>query len=69
MNVLMFSNECPKCKVLKMKLDTAGINYYVSENFDELIQNGFENLPVLKVGDEYLDFSKAIKWINSGGKE
>ena len=57
---------CPKCKVLKKKLDEANIKYGVFDVVEEMIKMGFENVPMMKVDDELvLDFSEAIKWINN----
>ena len=67
-NVIVYTTNppCPKCKVLKKKLDEANIKYGVFDDVDEMIKMGFENVPMMKVGDELvLDFSEAIKWINN----
>ena len=57
---------CPKCKVLKKKLDEANIKYGVFDDVDEMIKMGFENVPMMKVDEKIvLDFSEAIKWINN----
>lgn len=59
---------CPKCKVLKKKLDDTGIEYDVFDNVEEMIDMGIENVPMIKVGDsELLGFSQAIKWVNEIG--
>ena len=57
---------CPKCKVLKKKLDEANIKYGVFDDVEEMIKMGFENVPMMKVDEKIvLDFSEAIKWINN----
>lgn len=67
MEIIIFSNGCPKCEVLKTKMDNANLNYKTSTDFQEIIDRGFETLPVLKVNNEYLDFVSAVKWIANGG--
>ena len=62
-NVILFSNGCPRCKVLKQKLDDKQIKYTINEDFDELIENGLQTAPVLKVDDNYYQFGEAIKFI------
>ena len=67
-NVIVYTTNppCPKCKVLKKKLDEANIKYGIFDDVEEMIKMGFENVPMMKVGDELvLDFSEAIKWINN----
>ena len=63
--ITLYSTGCPRCKVLAQKLDTANINYSISNNIDEIMTKGFMSVPVLKVNDEYMDFGTAIKWVNN----
>lgn len=62
--VILYSNGCPRCKILKKKLDQKCIAYEVNDSIDDMISLGFSQVPVLKVGDELLDFVAANKWIN-----
>ena len=67
-NVIVYTTNppCPKCKVLKKKLDEANIKYGIFDDVDEMIKMGFENVPMMKVDEKIvLDFSEAIKWINN----
>ena len=59
----LYSNFCPRCIVLKAKLDEKGLEYEVSDDMQELIDLGFKTVPVLEVDGEYMDFGKAMKWI------
>ncbi len=61
--ITLYSTNCPKCNVLKQKLQSLNIDFEVSDNIDELINLGFMEAPILKVNDEYLNFSKAVNWI------
>ena len=61
--MILFSNGCPRCKVLKQKLDDKQIKYTINEDFDELIENGLQTAPVLKVDDNYYQFGEAVKFI------
>ena len=63
-DIVLFSSDCPKCKVLKQKLDNKKIKYEVSEDFDELITQNLQAVPVLKVNGEYYQFGEAIKVVN-----
>ncbi len=62
-NIVLYSNECPKCKVLKIKLDQKDINYKETRNFEELSEKGFKSLPILKINEEFMDFAEAYKWV------
>lgn len=65
MKVIFYSTHCPKCKVLEIKLNQAKIPYEENDNVQEMQALGIKTAPALKVDDQLLDFSSAIKWISS----
>lgn len=65
--IILYSNNCPRCQVLKKKLDSANIQYEIPNNFDFLLEKGIESVPVLVVDNEILDFKKAVEWVNGQG--
>ena len=62
--IILYSTGCPKCNVLIQKLNTAGVEYTISQDVDELIARGFNSVPVLQVGDDFLTFAEANTWVN-----
>lgn len=62
--IILYSTDCPKCKILKKKLDSAGINYEVEKDMTEVMSMGYTSAPLLKVNDNILEFSDAIKYIS-----
>jgi len=62
--VILYSNNCPRCNVLKAKLDDAGIQYETCNNIEIMIEKGFLSAPMLEVNGEYLKFTEAINWLN-----
>ena len=68
-HVILYSTGCPKCKVLKMKLEKAGIPYEMNEDIDEMRKLGLLSAPALGVHGQIMDFGKAIEWINEQGSE
>lgn len=64
----LFSTECPKCRVLEHKLNQNKIAYEKSSDIQEVIDKGFMSAPVLKLGDDYMDFVTAINWLNEQAK-
>ena len=65
MEVIFYSTHCPKCKVLKTKLDSKKINYTENNSVEDMLALGIQMAPALKVGEELMDFSSAVKWINA----
>ena len=55
---------CPKCKILKKKLQEKGIEYQEFNDEDEMQRMGILSVPVMDVDGEKLDFPAAIKYVN-----
>lgn len=66
--VVLYSTGCPKCKILEQKLNMKNISYEKTNDVSELIKRGFMSAPVLRVGDEYLEFKAANDWVNEHGE-
>ncbi len=64
-NIILYSTGCPKCNVLKKKLDLKNIKYEVVSDADLMIEKGFSSAPMLEVNGDVMDFSDALKWINN----
>ena len=64
-----YSTNCPKCRVLKRKLDEKGVHYVVCEDADRMLSLGIEVVPVLEVDGQMMDFSTAVQWTNEQGAE
>lgn len=62
--VVFYTTGCPKCGVLKKKLDAKGIKYEENNSVMEMLSLGITQVPVLKVEDKFLEFSEANNWIN-----
>lgn len=67
MDIILHSTGCPKCNILKKKLEDKGIDFKENTelNVDELIAKGFTSVPILQVGDKYMEFSEANTWLNN----
>lgn len=64
--VLYKTATCPKCKVLAMKLDQAGIAYEAVIVTPEIIaEKGIKQAPTLSVNGELMDMAAGNKWINA----
>ena len=67
--ILYSTPTCPKCKVLKMKLDKAGIAYTANQNTEDMEALGIKSLPYLQLDDgTLLDFGAAVKYANSANE-
>lgn len=66
-SITIYTTHCPRCEVLKKKLEQKGITWYNEINSMEIMNNlGIKSVPMMSVNDgELMNFEEAIKWINS----
>ena len=58
--IILFSTGCPKCRVLKQKLDKSGVPYQENHDVDEMLAMGFTQAPILMVDGAAMGFAQAI---------
>ena len=59
------TETCPRCKVLKMKMDAKRIPYESVTDVDEIKKLGIMSVPYMQIDDgELMDFATAVNWIN-----
>ena len=66
--IVLYSTNCPKCKVLEEKLKNNNLSFdvVVGEEAEKAIRNlGYTSAPVVKVNKEIMSFEAAIKWLNA----
>lgn len=63
MNIVLFSNNCPRCKVLKTKLEQNNIEFEENNDVEFMLQKGFTTTPVLEVNGIIYNFKEAVEWI------
>lgn len=63
--ITIYTTEtCPRCKILKMKLQSKNIEYVENHNEEEMKELGIMSVPYMKVDDKLMDFAEANAWIN-----
>lgn len=66
--VKLYSTNCPKCKVVELKLKQKNIDFELITDTDKVVEIGRKNnimsAPILEVDGKYLDFTSAVKYIN-----
>mgnify|MGYP005793740743 CR=1 FL=1 len=65
--VTLYSNDCPRCKILKKKLDEKGVNYESCTDVNKMLSLGITTVPMLRVEDKMMGFSEAVKWVSEKG--
>lgn len=62
-NVILYEHGCPRCRVLKMKLDQKNIKYETVDDIEIMKSKGFTEAPKLEVNGEIMDFKDAVEWV------
>lgn len=62
--IILYSTNCPKCKILEQKLKSKNIKYSEFTDVDKMIEMGFSVMPMLEVDGVIMDFGTANKWVN-----
>lgn len=63
--LILYSTGCPKCKVLKKKLDSKNIQYKEVNDVEEMRKFGILSVPVLRVNTKLYNFTDAVNYINT----
>ncbi len=64
-DTILYSTGCPKCKVLKTKLDSKGIKYTEVNDVEEMLRLGIDTVPVLFHNNTRMEFKEAVDWTNN----
>ena len=71
-NIILYTLNCAKCKILEFKLKQKNIEFAIVDDDEAVIEFGkahkIFSAPILKVNEDVMDFTKAIQWINSKGE-
>ncbi len=68
----LFTNNCPKCRMLKELLDKNNMAYTTEYELGEIVSQGIFKLPIFKYRQEYFDYDETIELLrglkNRNGK-
>ena len=64
MKVILYSTNCPRCKVLKAKLTQKKVEHEVITDIDTMLNLGIRSAPILEVDGKRYDFTQAIDFVN-----
>lgn len=64
MIIIYTTDTCPRCKILKMKLQSKNIEYVENHNEKEMEELGIMTVPYIEVDGRLMDFADANTWIN-----
>lgn len=63
MEVILYSNHCPQCRVLESKLKQKGVEYQEVNDIDLMLEKGFKSMPMLEADEDVMTYAQALKWL------
>jgi len=69
MKIKLYSNDCPKCKILKERLDEKEIEYEEKNDTEFLKKHGIFSFPAMEIEGRILKYYEAIKWLKNNKQE
>lgn len=63
--MILYTIDCPKCKVLEKKLNQKNIIYDICKDTEIMSKKQIIKLPMLEVDDRLLSFKEAVNYINN----
>ena len=67
--IVLYSTDCPRCKVLEKKLGQKNIDFIINKNTDDIMnvahKTGFISAPLLEVDGQVMGFEQANQFINN----
>lgn len=63
--VTLYSTGCPRCSVIKQKLEAKGIDFVINSDVKKMKSLGMKTAPGLEVNGTLLDFAQANSWVNA----
>lgn len=61
--ILYTQDGCNKCSLLKTQLVKKNIEFEEISDVSVMLSLGLTQTPALKIGDEILNYNKAVEWI------
>lgn len=62
--IVLYSTGCPKCNILKKKLDLKKIKYDICEDTNIMLNKGIYEVPMLEIEGDLKTFLQAVDWIS-----
>ena len=63
MDIILYSTDCPKCRVLEAALKKKGASFEKCNDVQTMIDLGFMEAPVLRVDEKVLSYKEAMKFV------
>ena len=67
MKIILYTIDCPKCKILEKKLNMNNIQYDICKDTKLMKEKNIQRLPMLSINERLYSYKEAVDLINKGG--
>lgn len=67
--VVVYSTGCPKCQILKKKLEEKDIEFTECSDVQKMLGLGITTVPVMEIDGNLMDFKSSVEWVNNQGDD
>ena len=67
MKIILYTIDCPKCKILEKKLNMNNIKYDICKDTKLMKEKNIQKLPMLSIDEKLYSYKEAVDLINKGG--
>lgn len=67
MKIILYTIDCPKCKILEKKLNMDNIQYDICKDTKLMKEKNIQKLPMLSIDERLYSYKEAVDLINKGG--
>ena len=67
MKIILYTIDCPKCKILEKKLNMNNIQYDICKDTKLMKEKNIQKLPMLSIDERLHSYKEAVDLINKGG--
>lgn len=67
MKIILYTIDCPKCKILEKKLNMNNIQYDICKDTKLMKEKNIQKLPMLSIDERLYSYKEAVDLINKGG--
>lgn len=61
--IILYSTDCPRCKLVKQMLDVHNIPYTEIVNKQVILDKDFDSVPMMDVDGKIMDYSGILTWL------
>lgn len=64
-DIILYSNGCPRCKILEQKLKEKKITFNKIDDINEMTSLGLDSVPWIKINGNMMNFADSLNWLNN----